>query len=602
MLNLFGSFVVPGVESVTLYHDDEDDELLYMLPCRPSLSRSEDGAPAFSLLVYRDESKPPESQPAGAFLTLSAELSVRDEDQAKIKDYVTGHYRGIRPVYAGPGSISFAPVGPRSQPIRLVYPLWTDGTVNFCRIPAPAGPLVSSQNAASKPSLISTNRAIYQAGLTQAGAMFLQSTAARGRIPGSVNYKVSFSARVPGLTIRISGKASEVYRQLKQSCPTYEARAARYYLYAPMLLGDLHWIQSALPGLNVQVDPGDWRHALTEPSSAQEAERNLSDMASELARNYLTDRFFAACCDGGLASDPVVGADGGSAPAWEDSGDADDSPPGGQMWLKRLTQQELEGELDFLVTAGSGVTLTGTASGVLSEMLTVSEIEQSVIRVDLDAPVFRFLDVPVGVSADFEAYQIAAIKVLLSYNQQDEPAVAPPEGDQLAYSQAFLFTTGREEFRFRGRLATDKNGNPKSTYSYYCEIYFKDSAGAEKTPVREQPNGAVVIDDGQVSHVRVQALWGTVPETVRRAQIHFRYPGVELATAEKDIILSPDHKADTWFTFTGGNPPTEYEYRISFFLADGRRVDLPVRQSTSSELSVNADTGLFAGMASKTSD
>ena len=52
MLNFFNSFVVPGVDNVTIYHDDQDPRQFYMLPEFPSIKTGPDGGPMFNLIIF----------------------------------------------------------------------------------------------------------------------------------------------------------------------------------------------------------------------------------------------------------------------------------------------------------------------------------------------------------------------------------------------------------------------------------------------------------------------------------------------------------------------------------------------------------------------
>lgn len=104
MLNLFSKFVVPGVDHVEIFQDDEDDTQFWMLPGKPSLVIAADGLPAISLLTFaRDlslmadsSSALPSGETEGGVLNMSLELAVSQEDQAKIVDYIGTDILGAR--------------------------------------------------------------------------------------------------------------------------------------------------------------------------------------------------------------------------------------------------------------------------------------------------------------------------------------------------------------------------------------------------------------------------------------------------------------------------------------------------------------------------
>ena len=52
MLNFLNHFSVPGVEHVMVYHDDQRDDLYYIVPELPSILRRENGTPSFNLISF----------------------------------------------------------------------------------------------------------------------------------------------------------------------------------------------------------------------------------------------------------------------------------------------------------------------------------------------------------------------------------------------------------------------------------------------------------------------------------------------------------------------------------------------------------------------
>ena len=595
MLNLFNSFVVPGVEHVTLYHDDQDTNLFYMLPEFPSLTKTADGGPMFSLMVFaRDFSLMKDAaagltalETEGGLLSMQTELSVSDDDQAKIRDFIQNQLPGVgglRPIYVGPLSIRLDRIGPFTQPIKLSYPTWVDGKVSFCLIPGAGGPsdtFVKAQGGSDKPTLVATNIANYTALLGQEGETLFREAASKGRTPGSVNYSVTFIARIPSLTIHVSGNMSDIYQEIKEHCrPTNMYGISWLQIWSPEEINSLDTMRSSFASLKIEVDSGDWKSATTDPSMAQEVEKKLNDMVFQVIQDYLKSKFFGATFSPGTQTDSGAGASGGGATP---SGDSS-APNGNQSWLKTLTHEEIQGQLDFQVTYRSNITVTKNPNCLLFEVLTPDQVKQRIIEADLNKPEFQALDVPVRVTADFDSDPIAAIKVVLEYNQHDDTS-----GDQRVHSDTFLFQTGKEIPRFQVTMAKDANGVPKDTYSYHSEIIYKASSKTVLTPEVQTRDRALVIGYNQLSCVRVQASLGAVPsDTIQRVQAHFRYPGVDLPTAEKDVFLSPAHTSDSWFTYTAGNPSTEYEYQLSFFLTSEERLDFPVQHSASNTLVVNA--------------
>src|ERR1700732_4408356 len=96
MLNVFPSMVVPGVENVTLYHDDSDQNMFYMVPDMPVFKTGVDGKAMLRLIVvgrdfylFKDKTQDLTSAETelGIF-NMTTALEVSQADQDKIRVYL----------------------------------------------------------------------------------------------------------------------------------------------------------------------------------------------------------------------------------------------------------------------------------------------------------------------------------------------------------------------------------------------------------------------------------------------------------------------------------------------------------------------------------
>jgi hypothetical protein len=602
MLNFFNSFVVPGVDNVTIYHDDQDPRQFYMLPEFPTIKTGPDGGPMFNLVIFardfhlmKDAAQGlPATETEGGLLGMTTELSVSQENQVKILQYIQNDMRkdaqrNIRPIFRGPGKVlieplmAFTPV----QPPRLSYPIWVeppDSAVTFCIVPAGGETFIKATAGSNKPSLIAENIANYSVLLGQEGVELVRSVVDQGSVIGNVNYTVSFVARIPSLSIHIYGDASNIYNEIKDYCQVHENYSydGKNWHYSYPAVSSLNELKTISAHLHVDIDAGDFHQAVagSDPSAAQAVEQQVQTLALNIAQTYLQNVFFAPPFSAGL--DP---AKLGTDPLAHDP-NADKSKgaqPPNQLWLKTFTQS-MQGSFDFKIDFRSNFTVTKYPNSMLTTMVSADAIKKRLITADLSHPYFQNLGVSVRVTADFEKDPIAAIKVLVNYKQIDEPT-----GQVRTETQTFTFTTGQEVFFFQAVMAKDQSGVPKDTYTYSSEIIYKASSQTEKIPPQQTNERSLVLGYNELSCVRVQATWGAVPaDTINRVQVHFKYPGLNSSTAESDVFLSAEHPDATWFTYTGGNASSAYQYQLSYFLVSGQRLDLPVQTGLSGTLVVNA--------------
>lgn len=576
MLTLFDYFTVPGVDHVTIYKDDQDSNMYYMFPESPVIANGSDGGPQFRFMIFARDfhlmkdaaANLGATETEGGILSMTTQLAVSDSDQAKIRAYIGG-LNGIRAVYLSPGlhRFEFFRVNDASA-IKLGYPIWVDGTVQFVLLPSGGGDtFVKGEDAAKKPSLVGENLANYSVLLGQEGVELVRGMVNKGWTPGSVDYSVTFMARIPCLKVDVTGKVSDSYDQIRENCCTpYYFRNRCYYMYRP--LGDLKDIQSKVSSLTITVNGTDYPvPAGGDKSMADQVQSSLMSTALDVIKNFLENQFFTTFSSNAGSAD----GSGGSS-----SDSSESPPPAGSLFLRPRSQTN---EVDFHISYDKNVPVTKNPNRALLDIMSAEDVKKRIVTADLSDPYFQILDVSVRVTADFQNDPIAAINVFMEYDQTDDAS-----GLHKTYAKEFTFVTGAEVFNFQTVMAKNADGSrPKDTYRYWTQINYKASAQPVRTTPRDVNDRALIIGYNQLNCVRVQASWGAIStDAISRVQVHFDYPDKTLgiASLQKDVYLSPDHTTDTWFTYTGSNPSTEYTYAISYFFVSGERLDLPAQKSS----------------------
>src|SRR5277367_2185423 len=109
MLNVFPSVVVPGVENVTLYHDDTNENLFYMVPDMPVFKTGVDGKPMLRLIVvgrdfylFKDKSQDlTAAETELGIFNMTTALQVVQADQDRIRAYLASLRNYYRPTFQG---------------------------------------------------------------------------------------------------------------------------------------------------------------------------------------------------------------------------------------------------------------------------------------------------------------------------------------------------------------------------------------------------------------------------------------------------------------------------------------------------------------------
>src|SRR5438046_7802510 len=104
MLSLYDQIIVPGVEHVVLYRDDERPHRFYMVCDQASIVREADTSPMFTFILYArnvDTLAETDREVERGYVAMSTQVAVSAADQEKIRAYLRGRLgdaigRGLR--------------------------------------------------------------------------------------------------------------------------------------------------------------------------------------------------------------------------------------------------------------------------------------------------------------------------------------------------------------------------------------------------------------------------------------------------------------------------------------------------------------------------
>ncbi len=591
MLNVFPSFVVPGVENVTIYHDDTNPNQFYVVPDMPAVKTGPDGKPLLRLLVigrdfylFKDKTQDlTGTETELGLLTMTTSLEISQADLDKIRAYLASLRNYYRPAFRG-GRVTFeiVPAHPDPSQIQLGFPEWTTpAKVTFSIAGQGAGDtFIKVATGSDAPSLLTDCMATYQATLGQEGVELLRQALTKGYSAASVWYQVSFVARLPAINISITGDASNVYSDIKKYIQVHENYSGdKSGSWSYPQVSDLNQLKQISASLHIEYDDSDFTQAA---GADTDIEKQIENFIFTTATNYIQNVFFAAPFSPGVPT-AELGTDPLAHNPWKDPNAAPAAT--NQLWLKNFTQ-DMEGNFGFSATYNKNIVVTKNPSAMLEGVISKDDYQNSIISADLSVPYFQILDVAIAVTADFVNDPIAAIIVHCEYNQTDDIT-----GDVRQHTDEFEFRTGQEQYRFQAFMAKAKDGTPKDQYSYSTRLVYKFSADPVTNPAVTTNARELFLGYNNLSCVRVSAVLGSVPvDTVSRVQVHFEYPDPNLTvqSKSKDIFLSPDHPSDSWFTFTGNNPSPEYTYQCTYFLSNGETIQSNVQKSTSGTCPISA--------------
>jgi hypothetical protein len=203
----------------------------------------------------------------------------------------------------------------------------------------------------------------------------------------------------------------------------------------------------------------------------------------------------------------------------------------------------------------------------MSNLLNGQNVNEYRTQISLDPAFYKFLDVMVVSTADFDNDPINIVKAHLSYSQQG------PQGP-INQINDFLFQKGAAP---QQRFSTYIAGVDKQTYNYEYQIYYKGST--DKYSVSGQSNETIlVLNADQLGILKVDVQLGIIDwDRIRQVVVNMSY-GSGANQKATEFTLDPTHQSRRW-TEVIGIPVTEpYTWSATFVDKGNQRIQIPPAQ------------------------
>ncbi|MBZ9749900.1 hypothetical protein K7W42_03375 [Deinococcus sp. HMF7604] len=263
----------------SLLPDHADPRQWYVLPTAPSLARTPDGAPAFSLVQYLGGGAGG-AKVAGGLLTLTTELTVPDEALALLR-------AGLgKTLNRPPTELHLSTVFFDSGTVELV----ALGTASASGEPAVPAPFNIQILGSGRASLGGRNTATFQLVLDELAAELVEKALDAPDLPVIATYRLTFAGLRPSFSVKVQADWTRVYRHLEQ-----KLKANLYYVTADVQTQ----ISRALEDSGVQIDVTVLGTGEGEAAAAERARQQLTD--------WVLERLFTPVANPAAATANAVG-------------------------------------------------------------------------------------------------------------------------------------------------------------------------------------------------------------------------------------------------------------------------------------------------------
>jgi hypothetical protein len=517
---------VQQIEGVTVYGDDSDFSIYYLVPQQPRYRLNPDGTPAFRFLKYRFPIDRADGRKGGGAVLFDAEFVVPEDKMPKIMEVLTAQVQQE----ANRQNV-------QAPPVKIGTITYTKGEVKLFVIGAD-GTFVEKLHNPGKPSLYGNNITTFMLEFTPEGATFFEQAMQGQGGAVSVVYDLHFWAKLPPVTINAWFNASKFYS-------FYQTIDVDWHLWSE----------------------DDYRETLRETMISSESmgiEPNWGGLTDEKIKTQLRDWAFRSLED--AVERNMIQA---IAPVPEDQRNM---PEGIENVTRDISNFQIS-SFNLFYKEHTTVEWNLAPQGQLQNITNLQDKDGNLLRwedyaktIDLDDPFFRQLRVNTYVNADFNKLPIHSVEVKLLYDGRPMPNLAPdaPEGEVVLRKPDEI-----------GHFATYvENDNWKYKYSYQVNYKGESQIFQSEEVETNEGNLTIGVDDIGILSVNVSAgdiNWNDVDSVLVTLKYEDPNEGVEPFEDQftltkalpnhlvQEVIFKPMRKS--------------YKYFVKYFMKDGKELE-----------------------------
>jgi hypothetical protein len=563
VITLTGQFTF---ERFNVYRDDVNPLQFYYMPSGPRVALDENGNPLFSLIMYRrDLSAVPEADRAtrfgGGILSLSVELSADDDEL----DRLTTQLADDPPVKARTRGndkpaliLGMVPVQSGNVQIQI---LAEDGSK--------PGDFVSNLVGAGTVSMTGTERASCMAKLTMDGAALIWTAIEKDLKVIRVAYTLNFNYRVVGLVVDAWCDASKAYSALQSQWGVADEQASfrdhgghhtASHSESSSIGSVIQQASSSSDFSGVTITPSVGPDQL-KPEYLQQVEQNAEDQITQ----FITDTF--------TTYKPVEATAPDKDPDITTTLPTANGKPYGSdsvsNYVLKTWDESMSGNYHHHIEEKSVLPFTLAPQDNMSNLLHGHDVNAFRTEISLDPAFYKYLDVMVVCTADFDNDPVNLVKAHLSYSAKG------PQG-QINQINDFLFEKGGTP---QQRFSTYIADVDKQSYNYEYEIYYK--ASSDKYTVSGQSNETIlVLDADALGVLKVDVQMGIIDwDQIRQVIVKLSYGGGAHST---EFDLDSQHQSSRWTEVVGRAITEPYTWSATLVDKSGQRLEIPPTQQRGS--------------------
>ncbi len=522
------------IEGLTVHGDDLRDDLYYVMPEHPTISRLDTGGLALRFVEY-GQLREDGGKKFGGFVAFDADLSIPD---ASLKKVTASLQAELDAKYQG-----------RQAPKAAIAPInWLDGTVSLV---LKQGDLVETVNAAAKPSLVGKNIACFSLELTELGTAVFKETLSTGAASTiQVVYNLRYYARLPEMNAWGVWNASEFY-SFFESVTTDKGWLWRDDSYTEVINSSRYKNDVTKTHFEFAGNPN------FTPEQQAKFEEQITNAINQQLGEAVKRNLLQAITD----ADPDVKA------LQDDQGMEEITR---QIHKTQMANVRIEwSEAKAIITEKNPQGMLPSVTSLTDAKGKPLRWEDYYSKINVDE-FLKTVQVSLQVSADFTDLPIHSVEVKVRY----------PHGPN-AKTKEFVFTKADDNYKFEAFV---HEGIRKVFYSY--KVNYKNSTFSYQSKEVETDDTNLVVPVDDLGILTLDITDGDINfDQVQRAEIQVGYAGA--VKVEEHYNMTRDDKEFRLREIIKEPRNKPVTYDVTFEMADGRQIASPQKSLEGNVLFVN---------------
>jgi hypothetical protein len=589
-----------GLSGCNVYADDVDALTYYVIPESPRIALDDSGKPIFSLVWYRrpvDQLTEEERKTrlGGGLLTFSVELARTADQEQQIRRTIAADpavhqlLEQGNPL-GGPDYRNWWLNEIHQDQARLADALKidalpvVDGSVTVAVLgedPDHLADFLATVIGAGGVSMTGNERAAFMAKLTQDGAVLLWDMLEKNLPAIRIGYDLRFDYRMTGVRMVVWCDAEKSYRAVQEQWDHINDNASWSVTYNDDSTEyRFSHDKSTDAGSRLQITAVDSESARVEvipeagPDSVKpEVIAELMQQGNEMIKDFLAATFleFKAGQDFKPDEEPTLD----TALATQDG-----KPYGhhGIDYYKLKDWSEsMRATLDYQTKALAVVEGHVRPNDNLANVLGGQQVTGFRTQIELDAAWYRFIDVQVVCTADFDQDPVDLVKAHLSYHASGAQGRVDEETDP-----DLVFQKDTPPQRFTTYLASPQ----QDQYDYSYTVFYKGS-DQHLTVSGKSKETVLVLDTDRMGVLRVDVQAGLMDWNQFQSAIVKLSYGAGPDRKEAEFVIDSAHQSQRWVEVIAKEVTEPYTYQLTFVDKQDQRMEFPAATSREKTLVID---------------